>query len=88
MKNRQDLAELPAVHEVLSRMSAAVNRFPRSLVVTEIRRALEYRREAIRSGRDISLPLGRSRNGSKRAALTPKSNQRNGSCRTNLGTAR
>jgi L-seryl-tRNA(Ser) seleniumtransferase len=49
--DNRSLRDLPAVHEVLSRISGTVRaRFPRGLVLAEIRRALEAERAAIRSG--------------------------------------
>jgi L-seryl-tRNA(Ser) seleniumtransferase len=42
-----NLRELPAVHEVVSRLGDAVGRFPRAVVVQEIRRVLD----GIRAGR-------------------------------------
>src|SRR5215471_17182671 len=44
------LRDLPSVHEVLERLPAALTRFPRALVVSEIRRALEEARQQIRAG--------------------------------------
>jgi L-seryl-tRNA(Ser) seleniumtransferase len=44
------LRELPAVHEILERLSPALNRFPRTLLVEQIRRTLEEVRREIRAG--------------------------------------
>jgi L-seryl-tRNA(Ser) seleniumtransferase len=44
------LRELPGVHEILERLSPALARFPRALVLDEIRRALEELRREIRAG--------------------------------------
>jgi L-seryl-tRNA(Ser) seleniumtransferase len=44
------LRDLPSVHEVLERLPPALARFPRALVVSEIRRALEEARQQIRAG--------------------------------------
>ena len=44
------LRQLPSVDEVLSRVAALCERFPRSLVVAEIRRVLEGARVRIRKG--------------------------------------
>jgi L-seryl-tRNA(Ser) seleniumtransferase len=44
------LRDLPAVHEVLSQVEPLLARYPRALVVEEVRRVLDARREAIRSG--------------------------------------
>jgi L-seryl-tRNA(Ser) seleniumtransferase len=46
----QPLRDLPAVHEVLERLSSVLGRFPRSLVVNEIRRVLEETRDQLRKG--------------------------------------
>jgi L-seryl-tRNA(Ser) seleniumtransferase len=43
------LRELPAVHEVLGRLAYALDRYPRALVVEEVRRALDHARRAILS---------------------------------------
>jgi L-seryl-tRNA(Ser) seleniumtransferase len=52
------LRDLPAVHEVLDRLSGALlARFPRRLVVAEIRRAVEVERTAIRAGGASEAPL-------------------------------
>jgi L-seryl-tRNA(Ser) seleniumtransferase len=46
----EKLRELPSVHEVLERLDAVLARFPRALVVKEVRRVLETRRAGIRAG--------------------------------------
>jgi L-seryl-tRNA(Ser) seleniumtransferase len=46
------LRDLPAVHEVLERLPAALKQFPRALVVNEIRRALDEMRGQVRQGAD------------------------------------
>jgi L-seryl-tRNA(Ser) seleniumtransferase len=45
------LRELPAVHQVLDRLSDALARYPRALVLDEIRRAIETSRREILAGR-------------------------------------
>jgi L-seryl-tRNA(Ser) seleniumtransferase len=45
------LRDLPAVHDVLARLPAALGRYPHALVVAEIRRALDIMRTEILSGR-------------------------------------
>jgi L-seryl-tRNA(Ser) seleniumtransferase len=45
------LEDLPAVHEVLERLAPALDRYPRALVVAEVRRALAAARAAIVAGR-------------------------------------
>jgi L-seryl-tRNA(Ser) seleniumtransferase len=44
------LRELPAVHQIIERLSPALSRFPRALLLDEIRRALEEIRREIRAG--------------------------------------
>ncbi len=46
------LSELPAVYEVLDSLADTLERFPRALVVSEIRRALEIARREVREGAD------------------------------------
>jgi L-seryl-tRNA(Ser) seleniumtransferase len=45
-----NLKELPAVHQLLDRLPAALARFPRALVLAEVRRVLDAERESIRGG--------------------------------------
>ena len=45
------LSDLPAVHEVLDRLAPALQRYPRTVVVDEIRRALDAARADIAAGR-------------------------------------
>jgi L-seryl-tRNA(Ser) seleniumtransferase len=52
----EKLRALPAVHEVLARLSPALARFPRALVVAEIRRALGELRAEILGGRGNDPP--------------------------------
>jgi L-seryl-tRNA(Ser) seleniumtransferase len=51
------LRDLPAVHEVLERLFPALARFPRALVVAEIRRALDELRAEILGGRAGGPPV-------------------------------
>jgi L-seryl-tRNA(Ser) seleniumtransferase len=44
------LRSLPSVHEVLERLSPALARYPRPLVVAEVRRAVEAARQELRAG--------------------------------------
>jgi L-seryl-tRNA(Ser) seleniumtransferase len=48
--DRNLLRDLPAVHQILEGLAPALRRFPRELVVGEIRRALNDARSAIHSG--------------------------------------
>jgi L-seryl-tRNA(Ser) seleniumtransferase len=49
--DRNLLRDLPAVHEILEGLAPELSRFPRALVVSEIRRALNEARLAIQAGR-------------------------------------
>jgi len=51
MNESEQFRLLPAVDEVLSRLEHLTQRFPRAVIVGEIRRALEQARAAIRSGK-------------------------------------
>ena len=50
MSHTQKLRELPAVHEVLEQLAPSLARFPRALVVSEVRRAIDSARAEILSG--------------------------------------
>ena len=50
MSDTQKLRELPAVHEVLEQLAPSLARFPRALVVAELRRALDAARAEILAG--------------------------------------
>jgi L-seryl-tRNA(Ser) seleniumtransferase len=51
VSDTQKLRELPAVHEVLEELAASLARFPRALVVGEIRRAMDAARAEIVAGK-------------------------------------
>jgi len=51
------LRALPSVHEVLERLSPSLARFPRTLLVAEVRRALDLARQELRSGRTPGVSL-------------------------------
>ncbi len=58
MAAHQQLRALPAVDEVLSALAHLQGRFPRRLLVEEVRRVIEKTREEILAGRDgDSLPI-------------------------------
>ena len=57
MADSQKLRDLPAVHEVLESLSPALARFPRALVVAEIRRTLDELRAEILGGRANGLSV-------------------------------
>jgi L-seryl-tRNA(Ser) seleniumtransferase len=50
MAEADRLGELPAVYEILDRLSPALARFPRALVVAEVRRTLDAVRHDVRRG--------------------------------------
>ena len=50
MSDTQKLRELPAVHEVLEQLTSSLARFPRALVVSEVRRAIDAARARILAG--------------------------------------
>jgi L-seryl-tRNA(Ser) seleniumtransferase len=55
LADKEQLRELPAVDQVLARLSNLEGRFPRNLIVDEVRRVLQSVREEIRAG----VPLSR-----------------------------
>ena len=57
MAEVEGLRNLPAVHEVLARISPALQRFPRAVLLDEIRRALEAARQELRTGNHDGLTV-------------------------------
>jgi L-seryl-tRNA(Ser) seleniumtransferase len=55
MPDANRLIDLPAVFEVLERLSPALERFPRAVVVAEIRRVLDQMRRELLAGGDVSV---------------------------------
>ncbi len=55
MAAQQQLRDLPAVDQVLAGLAYLEPRFPRKLIVAEVRRVLDILREEIRTGRAVSL---------------------------------
>jgi len=53
MADTNRLGEIPAVYEILDRLSPALARFPRAVVVAEIRRVLDGARQDIRRGGEV-----------------------------------
>ena len=51
------LRDLPAVNQVLDRFGDALTRYPRAIVVEEVRRALEASRREILAGRDAGCDI-------------------------------
>ena len=66
---------LPSVHEILERLSPALARYPRSLVLAEVRRALEAARHDLRAGQSAA-PSVDTRVAQALAALEPHSLRR------------
>jgi len=89
------LRELPAVHQVLEELSPALARFPRALVVAEIRRVLDEIRSEIRDGEADARGPGptaagrveRALAGIERPSLRPVINATGVVLHTNLGRA-
>ena len=54
MAAQQQLRDLPAVDQVLAGLAHLEGRFPRRLIVDEVRRVLDNMREEIRAGRAVS----------------------------------
>ena len=57
MSDTHKLRELPAVHEVLEQLAPSLARFPRALVVAEIRRAIDTARAQILAGNPGDAPI-------------------------------
>jgi L-seryl-tRNA(Ser) seleniumtransferase len=88
----EKLRELPAVHEVLTRLEPLLARFPRALVVEEVRRALEARRDQIRAGNGaedspIEVQVERALDALARPSLRRVINATGVVLHTNLGRA-
>jgi L-seryl-tRNA(Ser) seleniumtransferase len=85
------LRELPAVHEVLDRLSPALGRFPRALIVAEIRRALDDMRAEIARGHssaeDIETRVGKALAAIEEPSLRRVINATGVVLHTNLGRA-
>jgi L-seryl-tRNA(Ser) seleniumtransferase len=57
VSDTQKLRELPAVHEVLEQLAPSLARFPRALVVSEVRRAIDAARGEILEGSAAGPPI-------------------------------
>jgi L-seryl-tRNA(Ser) seleniumtransferase len=88
----EKLRELPAVHEVLSRLEGVLTRYPRELVTAEVRRVIESRRAGIRAGNGagqvaIEVEVERSLEALARPSLKRVINATGVVLHTNLGRA-
>jgi L-seryl-tRNA(Ser) seleniumtransferase len=87
----QKLRELPAVHEVLEQLAPSLARFPRAVVVSEVRRALDVARAEILAGnaggRDIAGGVVAALRDLERPSLRPVINATGVVLHTNLGRA-
>src|SRR5713226_40501 len=88
----EKLRELPAVHDVLSRLEGVLKRYPRGLVTEEVRRVLESRRAGIRAGNGagqvaIEVEVERSLEVIARPSLKRVINATGVVLHTNLGRA-
>ena len=91
MSDTEKLRGLPAVHEVLDRLAPALARYPRPLVVAEVRRALERERGAIRAGHpeaaSVEPEVERALAALEEPSLRPVINATGVVLHTNLGRA-
>jgi L-seryl-tRNA(Ser) seleniumtransferase len=88
----EKLRELPAVHEVLARLHTVLARFPRALVVEQVRRVLEARRAGIRAGNgdhviSVEAEVARALEELERPSLRRVINATGVVLHTNLGRA-
>jgi L-seryl-tRNA(Ser) seleniumtransferase len=91
VSDTQKLRELPAVHEVLEQLAPSLARFPRALVVSEVRRAIDAARAEILSGKAgepaIAARVERALADLERPSLRPVINATGVVLHTNLGRA-
>ena len=91
MSHSQKLRDLPAVHEVLDELAPELAQFPRSLLVSEIRRALDAARAGILAGDDqdpeIAPRVRAALAELERPSLRPVINATGVILHTNLGRA-
>jgi L-seryl-tRNA(Ser) seleniumtransferase len=91
VSDTQKLRELPAVHEVLEQLAPSLVRFPRALVVSEVRRVIDAARAEILSGNrdvpDIAARVERALAGLERPSLRRVINATGVVLHTNLGRA-
>ena len=91
MSDTHKLRELPAVHEVVEQLGAQFSRFPRALVVSEVRRAIDAARAEILAGAsgepDVNARVERALADLERPSLRRVINATGVVLHTNLGRA-
>lgn len=92
MAETEKLRELPSVHEVLKRLEGVLARYPRALVVEEVRRTLDARRAGIRAGNgdaklEVEVQVERALEELARPSLRRVINATGVVLHTNLGRA-
>src|ERR1017187_5042225 len=91
VSDTQKLRELPAVHEVLEQLAPSLARFPRALVVSEVRRAIDAARAEILAGNDAETAMAarveRALADLERPSMRPVINATGVVLHTNLGRA-
>jgi L-seryl-tRNA(Ser) seleniumtransferase len=91
VSHTQKLRELPAVHEVLEQLAPSLARFPRALVVSEVRRAIDAVRAEILAGNAcepaIAARVERALADLERPSMRPVINATGVVLHTNLGRA-
>jgi L-seryl-tRNA(Ser) seleniumtransferase len=91
VSDTEKLRELPAVHEVLEQLMPSLARFPRALVVTEVRRAMDAARAEILAGDAAGPAIAARVEGAlaelERPSLRPVINATGVVLHTNLGRA-
>ncbi|MEO8593751.1 MAG: L-seryl-tRNA(Sec) selenium transferase [Candidatus Solibacter sp.] len=91
MSHSQKLRDLPAVHEVLDELAPLLAEYPRALIISEIRRALEAARATVLAGKtfdpDIARDVRKALSGLKNPSLRTVINATGVVLHTNLGRA-
>jgi L-seryl-tRNA(Ser) seleniumtransferase len=91
VSDTQKLRQLPAVHEVLEQLAPSLARFPRALVVAEVRRAIDAARGEILAGNPVEAAIAARVEGAladlERPSLRPVINATGVVLHTNLGRA-
>ena len=92
MTGAAQLRELPSVDELLKRLTSLTVRFPRELIVAEVRRVLDDAREGIQAGLAIDLAgldrvVGANLDAIERPSLRRVINATGVVLHTNLGRA-